>query len=238
MTVNASAVRVEYVPLLWGSASGVEFRANPLCRLPAESAIMSYSVYFPEDFPWVRGGKLPGLCIGGNATECATGSRWGWSSGSVRIMWRNNGNVIAYVYFPLQVGGAGGGYSAGVLAQGEGYREVARGDGFTGDDLFCASKGGLKLQAGVWNNITLVVAMSSVGTADGLISLTVNGETRTVKDVLWRTEKNVSINRYLFATFFGGNDISWAIQEPTYALFRKFRFEAPANISASTILSS
>ena len=240
MTYTTTAIRVDYVPYKWGSGSGAEFRANPDQMLPSQSAVMNYSVYFPPDFPWMRGGKLPGVCIGNSsvATECATGSNWGWSTGSVRLMWRNNGNVIAYVYFPLQIGGIGGGYNAAIMAQGVGYREVARGDGYTGDDLFCSAKGGLKFQAGVWNNITLVVVMSSIGKADGVISLTVNGETRTVKDVFWSTEKDVTITKYLFATFFGGNDISWAIQNPTYALFNNFTFAAPANMSASTILST
>lgn len=52
---------------------GTEFYAQPLDLSTAQNASLKYSVYFPPDFEWVKGGKLPGLygghkgCSGGNA---------------------------------------------------------------------------------------------------------------------------------------------------------------------------
>ena len=52
---------------------GAEFYAHPLDLRNVNNATLEYSVYFPEDFDFVKGGKLPGLygghkgCSGGNA---------------------------------------------------------------------------------------------------------------------------------------------------------------------------
>ena len=52
---------------------GTEFYAHPLDLRAANNVTLEYSVYFPEDFDFVKGGKLPGLygghkgCSGGNA---------------------------------------------------------------------------------------------------------------------------------------------------------------------------
>lgn len=67
---------------------GMEFYASPLEVHTARTVTLRYSVYFPKDFTWVLGGKLPGLygghsgCSGGNAAlDCF----------STRLMWRQGG---------------------------------------------------------------------------------------------------------------------------------------------------
>ena len=52
---------------------GTEFYAHPLDLLTARNMSLQYSVYFPSDFDFVKGGKLPGMygghkgCSGGNS---------------------------------------------------------------------------------------------------------------------------------------------------------------------------
>jgi len=52
---------------------GTEFYAHPLDLLTARNVTLQYSVYFPSDFDFVKGGKLPGMygghkgCSGGNS---------------------------------------------------------------------------------------------------------------------------------------------------------------------------
>jgi hypothetical protein len=52
---------------------GTEFYAQPLDLTAANNVSLQYTVYFPPDFDFVKGGKLPGLygghkgCSGGNA---------------------------------------------------------------------------------------------------------------------------------------------------------------------------
>jgi hypothetical protein len=54
---------------------GTEFYAHPLDVKGAMNVTLEYSVFFPKDFDFVKGGKLPGLygghkgCSGGNAAE-------------------------------------------------------------------------------------------------------------------------------------------------------------------------
>ena len=230
------ALRVDYIPGLWGSANGAEFKANPRQALPADSAVLSYSVYFPKDFPWQRGGKLPGFCVSDEpGSGCATGSEWAWGAGSFRMMWREGGRAIGYTYLPLQSGFVGARWSAWA-AQGGDYKRVSIDTGSTGDDVFCKVDGGLWLKAGQWNEVTMVIAMNTPGLANGWLSMSVNGETRTVKDVRWRgLSSKVQVTSVLFATFFGGGDKSWAVKEETYAMFKDFKVTAPADLKASDL---
>lgn len=230
-------LRVDYKPGKWGSANGADFKSNPRKALPADSAVLSYSVYFPENFPWKRGGKLPGFCISDSpgTNNCATGSDWQWGAGSLRMMWREGGRAIGYTYIPLQAGFVPLRWSTWGT-QGSDYKRVASDTGSTGDDVFCKIDGGLILKAGEWNEITMVVAMNTPGLANGWISLTLNGETRTTKGVRWRGLSNkVQITSVLFATFFGGGDKTWSTDQKTYALFKDFKFSAPADLNAADL---
>ena len=76
---------------------GSEFYAKPLDISKANSVTLEYKVFFPDDFDWVRGGKLPGLygghtrCSGGNpALDCF----------STRLMWRAGGAGELYLVMP------------------------------------------------------------------------------------------------------------------------------------------
>lgn len=73
---------------------GADFYATPLPIDTASNVTLSYSVFFPSNFDWVEGGKLPGLygghmtCSGGdNATTCF----------STRMMWRSGGAGELYL---------------------------------------------------------------------------------------------------------------------------------------------
>ena len=76
---------------------GSEFYAKPLDISKAKNVTLEYKVFFPGDFDWVRGGKLPGLygghtrCSGGNsALDCF----------STRLMWRAGGAGELYLVRP------------------------------------------------------------------------------------------------------------------------------------------
>jgi polysaccharide lyase-like protein len=76
---------------------GSEFYAKPLDISKANNVTLEYQVFFPSDFDWVKGGKLPGLygghtrCSGGNpALDCF----------STRMMWRAGGAGELYLVRP------------------------------------------------------------------------------------------------------------------------------------------
>ncbi|KAI0062066.1 hypothetical protein BV25DRAFT_1991733 [Artomyces pyxidatus] len=76
---------------------GSEFYGAPLDLGTVRNVTLDYSVFFPADFDWVKGGKLPGLygghmtCSGGDAAlDCF----------STRLMWRADGAGELYLYAP------------------------------------------------------------------------------------------------------------------------------------------
>lgn len=229
LSIQDNALKVTYKQGRYGSNSGADFRSNPRQQLPADSATLSYSVYFPPDFPWNRGGKLPGLCIGDSPSACATGGQWLYAAGSFRVMWRGEGHAIAYLYIPLQVSTGFRSTNQNVMrAQSKEYQRVSQSQGRSGVDVWCEVDGGLMLYADTWNNVSMTAIMSTPGKDDGYFSLTVNNSTRNVRNLRWRTTDTVKITSFYFSTFFGGGDSRWAVPHATYSLFRDFAFSAPA----------
>lgn len=71
-----------------------------------QTMIASYEVAFDEAFPWVKGGKLPGLRGGLNSTGCSGGTQSdGKDCFSTRLMWRTDGagegNFVSYDCNPM-----------------------------------------------------------------------------------------------------------------------------------------
>ena len=77
---------------------GSDFYASPLALQSATNVTLQYSIFFPADFEWVQGGKLPGLygghggCSGGNNAK---------SCFSTRMMWRQGGAGELYLVSTL-----------------------------------------------------------------------------------------------------------------------------------------
>ena len=71
---------------------------------PGTEYSMSYKLKFSEDFDWTRGGKLPGMCggEGENGAACPVGcSSVSKDRGfSMRLMWREDGAIVTYAYYP------------------------------------------------------------------------------------------------------------------------------------------
>ena len=73
---------------------GAQFYANPLDITQARSVTLEYDVYFPADFEFVLGGKLPGL-FGGK--ESCSGGDAALDCFSTRLMWRKEGAGELYL---------------------------------------------------------------------------------------------------------------------------------------------
>lgn len=91
------------------SPGGAEFYASPLNLSDAKNVTMEYSVYFPADFDWVKGGKLPGLygghtgCSGGVAAEDCFSTRLMWrQGGAVHSTLQRESKQMHYVLIPSQ----------------------------------------------------------------------------------------------------------------------------------------
>lgn len=106
--VDGDVLKVKIKKGKHGGQSGGAFDANPNKVFPTDSITFSYDVFFGDDFDFVRGGKLPGVCLSSSKSGCATGGDWKADAGSIRPMWRaDNGKdpfIIGYVYFPNKKG--------------------------------------------------------------------------------------------------------------------------------------
>lgn len=59
-------------------------------------ALLSYTLWFADNFDFVKGGKLPGFCSG----DCPRGWAETDNGFSTRFMWRANGDLEVYGYLP------------------------------------------------------------------------------------------------------------------------------------------
>jgi len=71
---------------------------------PGHEYLFEYRVRFNADFPFMRGGKLPGLAGGNAPTGCVNADANGFSA---RQMWRTGGQLVAYLYDQDQGGECG-----------------------------------------------------------------------------------------------------------------------------------
>jgi hypothetical protein len=169
----------------------------PLPKVKADNpaAEVQYTVLFEEDFDFVKGGKLPGLC-GGPKTITggdAVSGKEGWSA---RVMWRKEGRGQAYVYH---------------MNQPEKY-----GDEFDFPKTF-------RFALGVPSTIRLRVTMNTPGQRDGTLRVWVQDELLVEKtDMEWRAVPEIGVDSILFNTFHGGNDSEWAPSRDCHARFSGF----------------
>lgn len=102
MWTNASAMLQLFYPkdsinpARWPKG-GSEFYAAPLDIRNANNVTLEYKVFFPGDFEWVKGGKLPGLY--GGHTRCSGGDP-ALDCFSTRMMWRAGGAGELYLVKP------------------------------------------------------------------------------------------------------------------------------------------
>jgi len=84
-----------------GISSGLSFYPKPLPE--STKATLEYEVFFPSDFDYVKGGKLPGI-VGGSdgCSGCKRTEPLRSECFSARFMWGPNGQGYPYLYLPLK----------------------------------------------------------------------------------------------------------------------------------------
>lgn len=162
-----------------------------------ESAELIYTLRFSEDFDWVKGGKLPGLC--GGPENVSGGRRADGTNGfSARLMWRRDGRGEAYVYHKNQEGDYG--------------------DSFDFPDDF-------RFPTDQPVTVRMTVTMNTPSTRDGSLRvwITLEGEPERLmvkrSDLEWRAADTFGVDGFYFETFHGGGDRSWAPTKPCWVEF-------------------
>lgn len=202
---HGNVMQVTYPAGAYGSAGApaflvdVQFDSNS--PKSYDELYLSYDIKFADNFEFVHGGKLPGLCGASidqaPETGCNTGGGYpsGYDGWSTRGMWRQNGALENYVYHAGQTN-------------------------YYGDDLFWGSNG----SRGQWHRIQQRVVLNTPGVADGIIETWLDGKkVLSVTDMLYRKTGAIGINLFYFSTFYGGNDPSWAPSSDQTAFFDNFR---------------
>lgn len=173
-------------------AGGGQFLAT--AGLPPTNALhLRYYVRFHADFPFVKGGKLPGLFGGTNAFSGGAVPD-GTNGFSTRCMWRTDGDGEAYAY----------------LATSDSYgTEIGRGR--------------WRFRPGEWHCLEQRVVLNTPGRDDGRLVVWVDGHMLVDERALrYRTTDALRIRGIFFSTFFGGGDPTWSTPRDTYADFAAF----------------
>ena len=190
-------LKVNFPAKKFGPLPGTQWR---LSFADTRYAFLSYDLFIPDDFDFVKGGKLPGLGGGiGNGGGKVPNGFDGWS---VRFMFKEEGRLCAYSYTPDMPGKYGE------------KRFFRQGNRF------------FYLPKGEWINIGLGIKMNTPGENDGEIIGFINDKPLlTESGVRFRDTYDLSIDHLLFSSFFGGNDLSYAPEEDSCLLFKDFIVE-------------
>ncbi len=140
---------------------------------------ISYNIFFSDGFDFVKGGKLPGLSGGQNNSGGSKPTGFdGWSG---RLMWRENGLLVNYMYHFYQ-------------------------PWFTGEDFEWK-----KIETGVWYNLTYRIEMNTTWSRDGELQAWIDGEEIfNLSNFQFRNTYDFGIDTLFFSTFYGGSNSSWA----------------------------
>lgn len=168
--------------------------------MPAsEAAIMEYKLKFSKDFQWKLGGKLPGLGGGGIPVGCTTNLDKIQNGFSTRLMWRANGNLVVYTYFP--------------------NRDITK----CGVDYQIFSN----MKTEQWYTVRQELKLNTPGEYNGVMKMYVdNVLVLDKKDILFRLsgKSNVKIDQIVFHTYSGGSDDSdWWSTEDQWIYFDDFK---------------
>ncbi|MBO9623642.1 MAG: hypothetical protein J7500_13120 [Sphingomonas sp.] len=178
---GGSALRTRYV----GSSRGSDVIAAeiPLGESGTDYTL-NYDVKFAPDFQFVLGGKMHGLGPAQSVTGGQASTPEGWS---VRVMWREEGRPVTYTY----------------------HQDRA---GEWGDDGKPARPFAFSL--GRYHAVSLHVRLNDpVERANGLARLYVDGALVSSQEGL-RLRASAGpaglVRQFMFSTFHGGHDPSWA----------------------------
>jgi len=192
-----------------------------------QSMMLSYELTFDQDFPWVKGGKLPGLRGGPDPVNCSGGNQAnGTNCFSTRLMWRPSGNGEVYAYVPRE-------------------NNICNDTGVVCNDEYGISvdRGSFTFARGQWNHVTMLVRLNSpTDTANGQVTLFFNGvQVLDHDDIYFRQKDVITTGGLYFSTFFGGSDPSWAPPNLTHTYFRNFQLYAgtsPSNLKGAKVASA
>ena len=230
VAVVDDTIQMHYYPGGHGRSSGGVLFCNPWEKLPADWMTLSYEVYFPPEFDFVLCGKLPGVGFGCAPGEHSSGGEWNPTSGSYRLMWQKPEGECARIKGYLYLAIAGGpAKEAAWDCQGDKVKETLEWDDRTGYNLHYRKDPCFNVTRGQWNTISMSMTMNTPGVADGFISMTVNGVTKSYDDLKFREVEECKIQDLYWVSIFGGDGEQFAPSADIPTSFKNIHFNAGNN---------
>ncbi len=154
---------------------------KPLLDREFTTLYYGYRFKLSANFPFVLGGKLPG--IGGGTSNTNGKIPTGKDGWSVRMMWQKDGTLTQYVYHPDQPSKFGDSMPFDMQA----------------------------LSLNKWHTLQTKVSLNQAGKKNGSITTWLDGKiVLNRRNLRFRNGNNLKINRLLFASFYGGQGAEWA----------------------------
>lgn len=175
-----------------------------------EELYLSYRIRFDDNFDFVRGGKLPGLC--GAACNSGGDQPTGTDGWSARMMWRTDGsggsqtnrdtaNIVQYAYH---------------VDQPSQFGHDLRWDDGNGNDW-------KEFESDTWYHLQHRVVMNTPGQDDGIIQAWLDGElVLDQQDLHFRDTTSIQIDQLYFSTFFGGSSAIWETTKDEHVYYDDF----------------
>lgn len=198
---DLNTMQVKYPAGSFQNAGGFKFYSQPY-GFPTNTACLTYSILFLNNFQWVKGGKLPGLWIGDIG---ANGGNHIDNGFSARFMWRSGGDAEVYLYLPNN-------------QKNEYHQQIISNNDY-GDYLW---RSVFKFQQSQWNNISLCITLNTPQSYDGVLEAQINNITMNITNLMWTPNPTLKINGIMMNTFYGGNDPTWAPKDTMYSYFKNF----------------
>ncbi|ORX62145.1 hypothetical protein DM01DRAFT_1298731 [Hesseltinella vesiculosa] len=207
---SASVLKVSYPAGSMNPANspqgGIGFYAHPITMANPTTMELSYSVFFPKGFDFVKGGKFPGLY--GGHDQCSDGTK---SSAcySLRMMWREQGAGEVYAYFPMQ----------------DQISNLCHINGNICNSAYGTSlgRGSFHFKLGAWTNLRQVVQLNTPGKQDGVVTVFANGkQVYQQKQLVFRVASTPKLFGIMFDTFFGGSSSDFITHKAQSTFFKDF----------------
>jgi hypothetical protein len=146
---------------------------------PGKEYLLEYSVRFDSGWDFSRGGKLPGLAGATAPTGCVTTNGDGFSA---RLMWRQQGRLIGYMY-----------------------------DIDKSEECGTPLNTSFDFKINQWHKVKQRVKLNTARNRDGEVQIWVDGmEQVNTKRPLMIEAPDRRIDVVLFHSFFGGSTTDWA----------------------------
>ncbi|KAG0163425.1 hypothetical protein DFQ30_000185 [Apophysomyces sp. BC1015] len=206
-----------------GSLGGTEFYSTPFGNQSYDSALLRYDLAFDDNFPWVQGGKLPGIFGGAPGQGCSGGDKaTGSNCFSVRLMWREAGAGEAYAYVPSE---------QSLCSQ---------------PLVMCNSDYGITISRGLinftkkkWTKLEIYIKINDASQSNGVLQVWQDDSLRIHQTALrYRSTNAVAVSSVMFSTFFGGGSPSYATPVDTFTYYQNIEYSVGEAVTLSESSSS